>query len=224
MTQPQVVDGRVIEPTHHASASEASASVAPAACWKPVVAMSTNQGLRGEGRGKDDVDVSTADHSSSRSDSTDDADVEVDIDGIGDESSTVSGTSVAEEGWESGHGPDNEEAAGLGLEAVEKGEGGGALPAAVRKRNSFRRAFDKARWVLVLATTVMIHLAVYVGRVSVRRSHLSFDRDEFFFATMPDFCSFRFSSPQEGTTVSCMRSGDIRSLRRDRSITRRLQR
>lgn len=126
--------------------------------------MSTNQGLRGAGRGREDVDGSTAGHSSSRSDSTDDVDVDgdgdvdgdVDGDGIGDESSTASGTSVAEEGWESGHGLDNEEAAGLGLDAVGKGEGGGggALPAAVRKRNSFRRAFDKARWVHTVETTV----------------------------------------------------------------------
>lgn len=154
-TQPQLVGGRAVEPTHPASAPQAAAAAAaPAAGWKPVATMmSTSQGLRGAGRGREDVDGSTAGHSSSRSDSTDDVDVDVDGDGdgIGDESSTASGTSVAEEGWESGHGLDNEEveAAGLGLDAVGKGEGvgGGALPAAVRKRNSFRRAFDKARWV-----------------------------------------------------------------------------
>lgn len=147
-TQPQLVDGRAIEPTHHASASQAAATVAPAAGWEPVATKSTIQGLREKGRGKEDAGLSTAGHSSSRSDSTDDADVEVDVDEIGDESSTASGTSVAEEGWESGHGLDNEEAVG-------KGEGEGALPAAVRKRNSFRRAFDKARWVLVLAASMI---------------------------------------------------------------------
>ena len=104
-----------------------------------------------DGRGGEDVEGSTPEeHSSSRSDSMED------VEGIGDDSSTASGGSVAEEGWESGHGLDPREAAVLGLEAVGKGEGGeggSKLPAAVQKRNSFRRAFDKARWVLVLTVT-----------------------------------------------------------------------
>ena len=181
---PQRVDRRAVEPTL-ASAPQAAAAAAAAASSRPqaqprqeagfisenVATMSINEGLRGQGRGGEDVDGSTPGHSSCRSDSTEDVDVDVDVDGIGDESSTASGTSVAEEGWESGHGLDNEDAAGLGLETekgeVEGGEGG-ALPAAVRKRNSFRRAFDKARWVLLLASAVRV-----TRSLSVRRSLLS---------------------------------------------------
>lgn len=154
MPQPQLVDGR---PTpaygpQGAVAAAAATSSRPQAqevglVGETVAIVSTNQDSRGEGRVGEDVDGSTPGHSSSRSDSTEDVDVDVDVDvdGIEDESSTASGTSVAEDGWDSGHGLDNEEVVGKG----GAGGGGGELPAAVRKRNSFRRAFDKARWVLV---------------------------------------------------------------------------
>ncbi|CAN0332524.1 unnamed protein product, partial [Laminaria digitata] len=118
MPQPQLFDGR---PTPAYGPQGAVAAAATPSRPQPqevglvgetVAIVSNNQDSRGEGRVGEDVDGSTPGHSSSRSDSTEDVDVDVDVDvdGIEDESSTASGTSVAEEGWDSGHGLDNEEA------------------------------------------------------------------------------------------------------------------
>lgn len=68
-----------------------------------------------------------------------------------DDSSTVSGTTVTEEGWGSGQGSDGEgaEAAGLALDGgAVKGAGYGGeaqATAAPSKRNSLRRVLDSAR-------------------------------------------------------------------------------
>lgn len=76
-----------------------------------------------------------------------------DVEGHGEETSTASGTTITEVGWESGQGFDVEESL-LGLTVAEKDkvdvkdeeeEEGSVSPRAVPKRSSFQRVLDNAR-------------------------------------------------------------------------------